>query len=83
MTSKPPLTRSTTAYPGVGVTVRLAAGIRCRCGREIQASDFDVDVVDLRVHAICQGCHQDVLAVDTADVASFTNDQPNKEHSNV
>ena len=75
MTSKPPLTRSTTAYPGGGVTVRLAAGIRCRCGREIQASDFDVDVVDLRVHAICQGCHQDVLAVDTADVAFFTNNQ--------
>jgi hypothetical protein len=75
MTSKPPLTRSTTAYPGGGVTVRLTAGIRCRCGREIQASDFDVDVVDLRVHAICQGCHQDVLAVDTADVAFFTNNQ--------
>jgi hypothetical protein len=75
MTSKLPLTRSTTAYPGGGVTVRLAAGIRCRCGREIQATDFDVDVVDLHVHAICQGCHQDVLAVDTAGVGFFTTDQ--------
>jgi hypothetical protein len=69
---KPSFARSA-ASPRRGVEVRLAAGIRCRCGRELRPHDFDV--VGTRVHAICQGRHQDVLAIDTAYVAFFTNNQ--------
>jgi hypothetical protein len=50
------------AYPRHAVEVRLAAGIRCRCGRELRAYDFEVDA--LRVHAICRGCDQDILTIE-------------------
>jgi hypothetical protein len=58
---KPPFARSA-ACPRHGFEVRLAAGIRCRCGRELHAYDFEVD--GLRVHAICRGSDQDVLIIE-------------------
>jgi hypothetical protein len=54
---KPSFARSA-AYPRDAVEARLAAGIRCRCGRELRAYDFEVDA--LRVHAIRRGCDQDI-----------------------
>jgi hypothetical protein len=60
------LTRSTVAYPGHGLEVWFAIGVHCCCGRELRPYDFGV--VGPRVRAICQGCHQDDLAVDMTDV---------------
>jgi hypothetical protein len=76
---KPSFARSA-ANPRHGVEVRLAADVRCRCGRELKPCDFDV--VGLHVHAICQGCHQDVVAIDMADAGPFTIDQA-MEQTNV
>jgi hypothetical protein len=58
---KPSFARSAAHHRHV-VEVRLAAGIRCRCGRELRANDFEVDA--LRVHAICRGCDQDILTIE-------------------
>jgi hypothetical protein len=50
------------AYRRHGVEARLAAGIRCRCGSELRAYDFEVDA--LGVHAICHGCDQDTVTIE-------------------
>jgi hypothetical protein len=50
------------------VSVRIAVGLCCpRCGRKMRASDLDasdLDKNDLHVALVCQGCHQDVLAIE-------------------
>jgi hypothetical protein len=52
-----------------GEEIRPAGGLRCgRCARELRASDFDGDFDfdngRLRIRAVCQGCHQDVLTIE-------------------
>jgi hypothetical protein len=54
--------RSTAHFSSQAGEVRLARGVRCRCGRELKAYDFEGG--SLRIRAICQGCHQDVLTIE-------------------
>ena len=42
--------------------VRLIAGLRCPCGRELKASDIDLDRHGGTL--ICRGCHTDVARVE-------------------
>jgi hypothetical protein len=58
---KPSFARSA-AGSRYGLEVRLAAGLRCRCGRELKAYEFEVD--RLRIRAICHRCHQDVVTIE-------------------
>jgi hypothetical protein len=51
----------TFAFPGSRI-VRLAAGLHCLCGRELQASDVDAAAPDILL--TCQGCHRDILEIE-------------------
>jgi hypothetical protein len=38
--------------------------LRCTCGRQVRASDFDITTPHL-VRAVCQRCHNDLFVVET------------------
>jgi hypothetical protein len=60
--------RSETTFAWVGNrAVRLAAGTRCPCGRELHATDVTVDSPESAVRLVCIGCHRDVLAIEAPD----------------
>jgi hypothetical protein len=44
--------------------VRLASGLKCRCGWDLRPTDVEVDFGEVRW--ICSGCHRDVLIIGAA-----------------
>jgi hypothetical protein len=55
--------RSETSFAWAGNrTVRLAAGTRCPCGRELHATDVTVD--ESATKLVCINCHRDVLVIE-------------------